>query len=64
MTFEEFSKNYLSIIMVLLFQHFLYNHHQGYFLLFLSWNLKDSESCIILTGSSLQYYHKLPDVIE
>ena len=33
--FQEFSKNYSRILMVLLFQRLLYYHNQRFFLLFL-----------------------------
>ena len=35
MAFQEFSKNYLNILMVQLFQHLLYFHNQEFFLWFL-----------------------------
>ena len=34
MVFQEFSKNYLDILMALLFQHPLYYQQQEFFLLF------------------------------
>ena len=55
MAFQEFSKNYLNVLMVPLFQHLLY------FLLIIK---SYSESVRLSFGSSLQHCHKLPDVSE
>ena len=50
MAFQEFSKNYLNILMEQLSQHFFYYQHQEYFFVIFSLNLNDSEFAVLAIG--------------